>query len=183
MKQAGSRAVRVAGVMLIASLAAAGCATEDYVNQQVAPVQAEAQQASGTAKEALQRANAAHSLAEGKFLYEVVLTDDAVKFPVNGDRLSPEAQARLDDLVKQLKTSNRNVYLEIQGFTDSRGRPQYNEKLGEARAETVRRYLHKNGVALNRMSTISYGEEEPVAGNDTAKGRAQNRRVTIVVLY
>ena len=46
----------------------------------------------------------------------------------------------------------------------------------------MRRFLNRQGVALNRMSTISYGQEEPVASNDTPEGRAQNRRVTIVVL-
>jgi peptidoglycan-associated lipoprotein len=51
-----------------------------------------------------------------------------------------------------------------------------------ARAEAVRRYLSDHGIALNRMSTISYGEAKPVAPNDTREGRAQNRRVAIVVL-
>jgi outer membrane protein OmpA-like peptidoglycan-associated protein len=168
--------------MLIVALSAAGCATEEFVHEQVAPVQAQAEQAQGTANEALQRANAAHKLAEGKFLYEVVLSDDSVKFPVNGDELSPEAQARLDELAQRLKAENRNVYLEIQGFTDARGDASHNRRLGEARAEAVRRYLHKQGVALNRMATISYGEEDPVAPNTTPSGRAQNRRVAIVVL-
>ena len=52
----------------------------------------------------------------------------------------------------------------------------------EARAEAVRRYLSQQGIALNRMSTISYGEGSPVASNDTREGRSQNRRVAIVVL-
>jgi outer membrane protein OmpA-like peptidoglycan-associated protein len=58
----------------------------------------------------------------------------------------------------------------------------YNLELGEARAEAVRRFLSKQGIALNRMSTISYGEEDPVAKNTSRKGRAQNRRVVVVVL-
>lgn len=159
-----------------------GCATEEYVHEQVAPVQAQATQAQGTANEALQRANSAHKLAEGKFLYEEVLSDDSVKFPVNGDDLSPEARTRIDELAQRLKSENRNVYLEIQGFTDASGDSKYNHKLGEARAEAVRRYLHQQGIALNRMATISYGEEDPVAPNDTPEGRAHNRRVAIVVL-
>jgi outer membrane protein OmpA-like peptidoglycan-associated protein len=182
MFQAGLRAVRLGGALAATALLAAGCATEDFVHEQVAPVQAQAEQAQGTANEALKRANDAHRLAEGKFLYEVVLSDDSVKFPVNGDELSPEAQSRLDELVSRLKSENRNVYLEIQGFTDARGDRRYNEKLGEARAESVRRYLNRQGVALNRMATISYGAEDPVASNKTPEGRAQNRRVTIVVL-
>jgi outer membrane protein OmpA-like peptidoglycan-associated protein len=176
------RAAGLGGALVTLALAAGGCATEEYVQQQVAPVQAQATQAQGTAAEALARANAAHKLAEGKFLYQEVLSDDAVKFPVNGDQLSPEAKARLGELVSKLKGDNHNVYLEIQGFTDASGDTRYNHRLGEARAEAVRRFLHQQGVPLNRMATISYGEENPVAPNDTAEGRAQNRRVTIVVL-
>jgi outer membrane protein OmpA-like peptidoglycan-associated protein len=170
-----------AGVLLLA-LTAAGCATEAYVNKKVAPVEAQAGQAQTTANQALQRANEAHKLAQGKFLYDVVLSDDAVKFPVNRDELSSEAKSRLDTLAQRVKSENKNVYLEIQGFTDASGDPKFNEKLGEARAESVRKYLHRQGIALNRMSTISYGEEDPVAPNSTPKGRAQNRRVMIVVL-
>ena len=184
MKQATSYLCIVATVALLG-----GCATEEFVHKTVAPVQAQAaqaqgaaDQAQGTANEALQRANAAHKLAEGKFLYEEVLSDDSVKFPLNGDALSPEARSRLDVLANRLKSENRNVYLEIQGFTDASGDSKYNHKLGEARAEAARLYLHKKGVPLNRMATISYGEEDPVASNGTAAGRAQNRRVAIVVL-
>jgi outer membrane protein OmpA-like peptidoglycan-associated protein len=170
----------LSGVLLL--LTTGGCATEQYVHEQVAPVEAQAAQAQGTAAEALARANAAHKLAEGKFLYEEVLSDDAVKFPTDSDELSPEARSRLDVFVQRLKTENKNVYVEIQGFTDASGDSKYNHKLGEARAEAVRRYLHKGGVSLSRMATISYGEEDPIAPNDTPDGRAKNRRVAIVVL-
>jgi len=177
----GFHPAAVAGVLVAAGLLSA-CATEEYVQKQVAPVQEQATQAQGTAAEALARANAAHKLAEGKFLYEEVLSDDAVKFPVNGDELSDEAKSRLSALVDKLKGDNKNVYLEIQGFTDSSGDSKYNHKLGQSRADAVRQYLHRQGVPLNRMATISYGEDDPVAPNDTPQGRAQNRRVTIVVL-
>ena len=182
MTQTAFRAAGLSAALLMTALTAAGCATEEFVHEQVAPVRAQAAHADATANEALQRANAAHKLAEGKFLYEVVLSDDSVKFPVNGDELSPEAQARLSELTQRLKSENRNVYLEIQGFTDARGDAKHNQELGEARAEAVRRYLSKQGIALNRMATISYGEHDPVAPNDTPDGRAQNRRVAIVVL-
>jgi outer membrane protein OmpA-like peptidoglycan-associated protein len=172
----------VGGALVLAAFAVSGCATKGYVNDKVAVADAHTTQVEGTAGEALQRANDAHKLAEGKFLYEVVLSDDSVKFPTDKHALSPEAQQRLSELVQRLKGENRNVYLEIQGYTDSRGPSDYNEKLGEARAEAVRRYLNEQGVALNRMATISYGMDHPVAPNETAEGRAQNRRVAIVVL-
>jgi outer membrane protein OmpA-like peptidoglycan-associated protein len=165
-----------------AAVALSSCATEEYVRGQVAPVHAEAQAASATANEALRRANEAHMLAQGKFLYEVVLSDEAVKFPTGSDQLSPEAERRLAQLAAKLKHDNRNVYLEIQGYTDSQGAHKSNLALGQARADAARRYLSRQGVPLNRMSTISYGEEDPVASNATAQGRAQNRRIVVVVL-
>jgi outer membrane protein OmpA-like peptidoglycan-associated protein len=112
----------------------------------------------------------------------MVLSDDSVKFPVDSSRLSPEAERRLLDFVDKLKNENRNVYLEIQGHTDSTGSKPINQRLGEERAEAVRLFLNEHGVALNRMSTISYGEKDPVANNKTRTGRAQNRRVVLVVM-
>ena len=135
-----------------------------------------------TSRDALERATAAGKLAEGKFLYSMVLSDDSVKFPVDGHQLSPEAQTRLADLVTKLKSDNKNVYLEIQGHTDNTGPKNFNMQLGEQRAEAVRLFMNKQGVALNRMATISYGETSPVAPNDTKDGRAQNRRVVVIVL-
>ncbi|AYG96337.1 OmpA family protein [Brevundimonas naejangsanensis] len=184
-----SRAAVASTVIVLAGLAASGCASHRFVrdnlavvDNRVSQVDAHLSQVEGTAGEALARANAAHKLAEGKFLYEVVLSDDSVKFPVNRHALSPEAEQRLSELVQRLKAENHNVYLEIQGHTDATGSEARNEQLGMARAEAVRRYLSDQGIALNRMSTISYGESKPVASNDTREGRAQNRRVVIVVL-
>ncbi|WP_091741612.1 OmpA family protein [Phenylobacterium immobile] len=182
------RSAAVSGAV-IAALAMSGCATKKYAREQAAAVETHVQgvethvqRVEGTAGEALKRANDAHKLAEGKFLYEMVLSDDSVKFPVDRHNLSPEAEARLAELTQRLKTENRNVYLEVQGHTDASGDKTYNEKLGEDRAEAVRKYLSMHGVALNRIATISYGEDAPVAPNDTPQGRAQNRRVAIVVL-
>ena len=178
------------------ALSLGGCATKDYVNEHVAAVDAKVQatqsqvdqhqthlsQLDQTTKEALDRATAAGKLAEGKFLYSMVLSDDSVKFPVDSAKLSPEAQERLTDFADKLKDDNRNVYLEIQGHTDARGPDTINERLGEERAEAVRLFMNQHGVPLNRMSTISYGKQDPVADNKTRTGRAQNRRVVMVVM-
>lgn len=190
---AGRTAMKSAAVLAVAALALGGCATKKFVNESVAnavnPVSNQVAQHDGhlakldkTSQEALDRAIAAGKLAEGKFLYSVVLSDDAVKFASDKYELSPEAQSRLAQVADRLKSDNKNVYVEIQGHTDSRAGADYNLHLGEERAEAVRRYLSKQGIALNRMSTISYGKEEPVAPNDTREGRAQNRRVVLVVL-
>ena len=133
-------------------------------------------------RQALERAQQAGKLAEGKFVFSLVLSDDAVKFPVNRHELSKEAKEQLDAFAERLKAENKNVYLEIQGHTDATGPDDINFRLGEARAEAVRRYLNKQGVALNRMSTISYGKNEPVETNKTREGRSKNRRVVVIVL-
>lgn len=138
---------------------------------------------SRTAQEALDRATAAGKLAEGKFMQEVVLTDDQLRFGFDNAKLSDAAKAVLDDFAKRLKEENKNVYIEIQGHTDSRGEESANLKLGEERANAVRHYLNTSGgVPLHRMSVISYGESQPVADNKFRAGREQNRRVVLVVL-
>ncbi len=138
---------------------------------------------SKTSQEALDRAIAAGKLAEGKFLYETVLTDDKVRFGFDRAELSDEARAALDSFAASVKSSNENVYIEIQGHTDDIGPDAYNQKLGLERAEAVRAYLGQSqGFALHRISVISYGESEPMVANDSRENRSQNRRVLLVVL-
>jgi peptidoglycan-associated lipoprotein len=186
----------ITGLMLASTLSLGACATQDYVDKHVAPVQAQVTDVQGhqqaqdqqlaqldqTTRDAMQRAEAANKLAEGKFLYSMVLSDDSVKFPVDGSKLSPEAQTRLMDFISKLKSDNKNVYLEIQGHTDATGPKPLNERLGEQRAEAVRLFMNQQGVPLNRMATISYGPDVPVAPNTTREGRAQNRRVVLIVM-
>lgn len=197
----------VVGALLLGIVGLTGCATKRFVGEEVSKssaasekrisevqTQVEAAQTrvrehdskiaelDTTTRQALERAEAAGKLAEGKFIYSLVLSDDAVKFPVNRFQLSKDAEEKLTEFAERLKGENKNVYLEIQGHTDSSGPDMYNLELGEARAEAVRRFLSKQGIALNRMSTISYGETEPLEKNTSRKGRAQNRRVVVVVL-
>ena len=188
---------------LLGALSLGGCATKDYVDTSVGKVSdrvsghdtrltadeakladhdAKLGDLDKTSREALERAQAAGKLAEGKFLYTMVLSDDGVKFKVDKAQLSDEDQAKLTDFAGKLKADNRNVYIEIQGHTDSTGSKAANLRLGAERAEAVRLFLNKQGVALNRMSTISYGAEDPVQPNKTRAGRAANRRVVLVVL-
>ena len=182
MSRSKLRTAVVGGALIALGFAASGCASHRFVRDQVEVVDTRVTGVEGTAGQALQRANDAHKLAEGKFLYQVVLSDDSVKFPTDAAALSPEAEQRLAQFAQRLQSENRNVYLEIQGYTDATGTPEHNNQLGEQRAEAVRRFLNRQGVALNRMATISYGQEQPVASNETPEGRSQNRRVTIVVL-
>ncbi|WP_337188507.1 OmpA family protein [Phenylobacterium sp.] len=188
MIHTGSK-VMMAGALMLGMAGLGGCATKGFVREQTAVVgsrvdvvETRVATVEGTARDALDRATAAGKLAEGKFLYTEVLSDDSMKFPVDKATLSPEAQARLDAFVERLMTENRNVYVEVQGHTDSTGAKDHNYRLGEERAEAVRRYLNQKGVALNRMGTISYGPDAPMAPNDNRDGRQQNRRVVLVVL-
>jgi peptidoglycan-associated lipoprotein len=178
------------------ALGLGGCATKDYVNEHVSAVDARTQanqkqleqhqtqlgQLDKTAQEALSRATAAGKLAEGKFLYSMVLSDDSIKFPVDSSKLSPEAEERLTAFVEKLKTDNHNIYLEIQGHTDATGPDSLNKRLGEERAEAVREFMNRHGVPLNRIATISYGEKDPVSDNKTRTGRSENRRVVLIVM-
>ena len=194
----------VAPALALALLATAGCATKKYVRQETGAVGGRVDQVQGqveetqthlaatdqkvgevskTAQDALNRAMEAGKLAQGKFLYETVLTDDKVRFGFNKKVISPEAKQALDDFAEQLKQQNQGVYVEIQGHTDNVGTPDYNEKLGLSRAEAVRLYLNKeHGLPLHRINVISYGEDAPVDSNGTREGRAHNRRVALVVL-
>jgi outer membrane protein OmpA-like peptidoglycan-associated protein len=73
--------------------------------------------------------------------------------------------------------------VELDGYTDSTGTEQYNQRLSERRAEAVRRYLIKEGaVDEARISAKGYGESRPIASNKTKKGRAENRRVEIIII-
>jgi len=182
-----------ATVMAAAAVSLGGCATKDYVNEQVSAEDAKVQanqsqtdqhlgQLDQSTRDALERATAAGKLAQGKFLYSMVLSDDSVKFPVDSAKLSPEAQQRLADFAEKLKADNPNVYLEIQGHTDSKGPDNVNSRLGEERAEAVRLFMNQHGVPLNRMATISYGKQDPVDSNKTRHGRAENRRVVLIVM-
>ncbi len=148
-----------------------------------AELQGQINKLSDTARDALNRAEEAGKLAKGKFLYEVTLSDNDVKFGFNKFELSDSAKAALDAFASKVKTENKNVFIEIQGHTDNIGSEKYNLELGYKRAEQVMRYLSmQGGFALHRMNVISYGEYKPVADNSTKDGRAQNRRVTLVVM-
>jgi outer membrane protein OmpA-like peptidoglycan-associated protein len=105
-----------------------------------------------------------------------------ILFMVNESELTPEATSALDELASQIV--NRNGYLlEIQGFASVDGDPDFNERLSQARSESVKRYLAKNhNIPLFRMSILGFGTARPVASNDTPEGRAQNRRVEVRLL-
>ena len=69
----------------------------------------------------------------------------------------------------------------VEGYTDSVGTDDYNQGLSESRAYCVTSYLVRQGVGIQRLSTLGKGKQDPIAGNDSAGGRQQNRRVEVFV--
>lgn len=138
---------------------------------------------SDTSKEALNRAQEAGMLAQGKFLYEIQLTDDRCKFSINEIELGDECKGVLDEFIERVKADDRNVYIEIQGHTDSSGDADVNYLIGKKRAEAVYTYLAtRGGFPLHKMNVISYGESQLISDETTLEGRLSNRRVNIIVL-
>jgi len=95
--------------------------------------------------------------------------------------LLPEARARLDRVADALKQMAPDQKIAIEGHTDSVGTDEYNLRLSENRANAVRTYLLQRGVAPERIAAVGRGEQEPIAPNQNAEGRANNRRVEIVI--
>jgi len=153
------------------------------LHQTDAEMQKQLDKLSATAKEALDRATKAGKLAEGTFIAEIILTDEDVRFGFDNYKLSDEAKAALDGFAAKVIKKNVGAYLEIQGYTDNIGSESYNLSLGYKRAEKVMKYLaSEKGFPLHRMNVTSYGEYKPIADNSTREGRAQNRRVALVLM-
>ena len=139
-------------------------------------------QAMETGKQAVAKVEAVEASTR-KLIFETVLTDDQSKFKSGVAKLSDESKAALDQMVAQVKSQKSAIWVEIEGHTDNVGEASFNEKLGLARAEAVKRYLYEqHQVPLHKMNAISFGEEKPVTDNKNRDNRSQNRRVVIKVL-
>lgn len=103
-----------------------------------------------------------------------------VNFDFDKSNLRSDAIPILDEAARTL-TAESTVQVSVEGHTDSRGTDAYNEALSLRRANTVRKYLADHGVADSRLTVVGHGESKPVASNDTDDGRAQNRRVELLV--
>ena len=103
-----------------------------------------------------------------------------ILFDVDQSKLKSQYQSELTELSKILnKYEDTNIMLV--GYTDSTGPEEYNLKLSRKRADSVANYLSSQNVDSARFTTEGYGEAQPVATNDTAAGRAQNRRVEVAI--
>jgi outer membrane protein OmpA-like peptidoglycan-associated protein len=110
---------------------------------------------------------------------EVIVIRD-VLFEFDSARLTTADKLRLDKIATRLKAEAPSARLSVTGHTDSRGSDTYNQKLSERRAHSVTDYLVESGIARSSFVSVQgAGETQPVADNNTADGRAMNRRVEI----
>jgi outer membrane protein OmpA-like peptidoglycan-associated protein len=111
---------------------------------------------------------------------KLVLNENAVRFDTNKSTLTAAAKTNLDKLVlvfNEYPDTNITIY----GYTDSTGSAEYNLKLSEERASSVKNYLVTKGLLANRFNTTGLGIADPIATNDTPVGRSQNRRVEFAI--
>ena len=111
--------------------------------------------------------------------FEPVTLSSDVTFAFDSAELRPGAASELNQVAGTLN-NNPEVRVTIAGHTDAVGSNEYNLGLSQDRADSVASYLMSQGVAGDRMRTVGYGEERPVATNETDAGRALNRRVEIM---
>lgn len=110
----------------------------------------------------------------------LVLNENAVRFDVNKSTLTAQAKANLNKLVPVFN-SYADTNIEIFGYTDNTGRPEYNLTLSQKRAESVKAYLTSKGLVASRFKTSGFGIADPIASNDTKEGQTQNRRVEFAI--
>jgi peptidoglycan-associated lipoprotein len=153
------RSVRIAAV-LAAALGVAACANNPADNAQ---------------------ANAAGMATPGSQQDFVVNVGDRVFFETDSSDLTPQARATLDKQAQWLTNYSQYSQFTVEGHADERGTREYNIALGARRAQAVRDYLVSRGIAANRMHTISYGKERPVAVCNDISCWSQNRRAVTVL--
>jgi outer membrane protein OmpA-like peptidoglycan-associated protein len=126
-------------------------------------------------KEQLNQVLATRETARG-----LIVNMSDVLFDFNKYTLKPGAREKLAK-VSGILLSYPNLQMQVEGYTDNIGSDEYNQKLSEERADAVRDYLVSQGVSQATISAAGYGKADPVADNSTASGRAENRRVQLVV--
>jgi len=196
-----SRFVRIAPTLAVTAmvLGGSGCATKGFVRQEMASLEAKVQPAtlqaqadarsaqtlaqSGDerARAAQREASMARDLALGNVKREEVRRV-TVNFAFDSAAIPADARLSLDGLVADL-TASVNYMALVTGYTDATGDEQYNVGLAQRRAAAVQLYLAQRlGSDFVRLATIGFGEVQPVADNESADGRARNRRTEIILV-
>jgi outer membrane protein OmpA-like peptidoglycan-associated protein len=147
-------------------------------NQQLQQEQAQRAEAERRAREALERMQGSTVREDERGL--VITLPGQVLFSTGKSTLLPSSRQKLNEVADVLKDQpNRTIVVE--GHTDSTGTDAKNEVLSRARAENVKDYLASRGVPSDRVTARGFGASHPVTSNDTSEGRAQNRRVEIII--
>src|SRR5262249_46389745 len=136
-------------------------------------------------KDRLRVSDAARALAEVGTVTEeargtVLMLGGNILFASGKHNLRPDSLSKLNVVAVTLKSIPGKTFL-IEGYTDSTGNDALNKQLSMKRAAAVREYLIRQGLPPDQVKAVGYGKDKPVAPNDTAEGRAKNRRVEIVV--
>ncbi len=118
--------------------------------------------------------------AQTKKVLDEALT--GIQFETSKDIIQKTSIPIVDNVVKVMK-DNPSYKLQINGYTDNRGKPEANRSLSEKRAIAVMKYLENHGIDGNRLKAAGYGQEKPISTNDTEEGRKQNRRVELIVSF
>jgi len=106
---------------------------------------------------------------------------DSITFRTDSAEIQPQFRRVLSDVATSIQ-QYPNTAVRVEGHTDSTGSASYNQDLSVNRAQSVASYLAQSGVQPSRLQAIGYGESRPIATNSTPQGRAQNRRVEILIL-
>lgn len=111
----------------------------------------------------------------------VITLSGGVLFASAKHDLLPQAQSKLSQVADVLTKQDKNSKIVVNGYTDSQGSDSFNQTLSQSRADSVRTYLVSHGMAADRITAVGHGKDNPVADNASPEGRADNRRVEIVV--
>jgi outer membrane protein OmpA-like peptidoglycan-associated protein len=164
-------------------------AAKAKADAEAANARAQAAEAQHQAQSAKEEADATREKLRAQLNSVLATTESARGLIVNlGDvlfdtgryTLKPDAQIALAK-VSTILTIYPDLKVQVEGYTDSVGGDEYNQKLSENRANAVHDFLIKNGVPSGNVTSVGYGKADPVASNDTADGRKKNRRVNLVV--
>ena len=187
--QAANSQMQAQQSQLDAERAQAAKAQADAQRARAEAAAAQAQAQAAQANQAAQSSNAVRERLRGQ-LNSVLQTSETARglivnmsdvlFDTGKYTLKTDAQIALAKVAGILQ-AYPGLKLQVEGYTDSVGTADYNQKLSENRAGAVRDFLVQQGVQMSNITATGYGESDPVASNDTAKGRSQNRRVQLVV--
>jgi outer membrane protein OmpA-like peptidoglycan-associated protein len=111
----------------------------------------------------------------------VITLSGGVLFATNKAELLPTAQVKLQEVGKALTQQDKDARIVVEGHTDAQGADDMNLALSQRRADAVKTYLVSQGIAADRITAVGIGEVRPIADNKSPEGRANNRRVEIIV--